>query len=347
MKAIFLTMLILTPASVNAASSIVEKIDSAYWAFLKAKGEPSLLATGKEGEFANVLHRPLPSYKEIDLNYEQAILGHDLFQDKSLSLDGSIACSTCHNGRAGGGDGKKVAIGINGLKGEVNVPTVFNSGFNFRLFWDGRAFDLTEQAEGPVENPIEMAHNWENLIKSLEQSNYRKRFENLYPDGVTRDNATHAIAQLERGLIVNGAPYERYLKGERSALSAQALNGLKRFTAYGCVACHNGINLGGNLYHRFTAKIPDGNAPTSILNGVFARSGREKDKGLLKVPTLWNIARSAPYLHNGEMPHLDTLIEQKIRYYTGRHPTEQEIEDIEVFLKSLTGTMPPTIREIL
>lgn len=319
--------------------------DSEYLAFLKAQGQPSLLNTGHESNRANHPHRPLPTYKEINLNYDQAILGHDLFQEKLLSRDGTISCSTCHNGRGGGGDGKPVAIGINGQKGDINVPTVFNGGFHFRYFWDGRAFDLAEQAQQPVSNPIEMGHNWPELIEKLKETNYNARFESLYIDGLTQENIGHSIAQLERGLITNDAPYDRYLLGEDNSLSKSALRGLEHFQNYGCVACHNGINLGGNLYHKFenTLHSQNGIAPTP---GVFTRSGRDQDRGVVKVPTLRNIARSAPYFHNAAFANLDEVIAVKISEQTRRPAEKQEINDIRAFLQSLSGKIPPTIREI-
>ncbi len=345
MKILLFLIFLVTASTVKALTIPKDNEDKAYWNFIKAKNEPSLLATGKDGRLANSPHRPLPTYKEININHKQAILGHDLFQDKSLSLDGTIACSSCHNGRSGGGDGRPVAIGINGQKGDINVPTVFNSGFNFRQFWDGRAFDLEEQAQQPVENPIEMGHHWPDLIEKLRQTNYQARFNTLYPDGLTQENIGHAIAQMERGLIVNNAPYDLYLSGDSSALSNSALRGLERFQSYGCIACHNGINLGGNLYHKFELTLYHPK-DREITEGIYSRSGRKKDKGMIKVPTLHNIMRSSPYFHTGSINTLDTAIKMQIAQHTKRSVNADDIKDIKAFLKSLTGKMPPTIREI-
>ena len=172
--------------------------------------------------------KPIPEYVVFDSN--KAKLGKKLFYDTILSQDGTISCSHCHDLLNGGDDGLKYSYGIKGKQGHINTPTVLNSIFNFRQFWDGRAKDLEEQALGPIENPVEMGMNFDNIVKKLQNNmEYKKIFESVYQDGVTKKNILNAIVEYEKTLITPNAPFDRYLKGDLNAISKKAKRGYKLF----------------------------------------------------------------------------------------------------------------------
>ena len=169
----------------------------------------------------------------------QITLGRLLFNDTRLSQDNSTSCASCHSLDLGGADGLRVSVGINGVMGTVNAPTVINSGLNIAQFWDGRADSLEEQAAGPVHNPIEMGSNWSEVLKKLRNDrNLLAQFKKLYDDGLTAENIQHAIALFERSLVTLDAPFDRYLRGDTRAISDEAKRGYRLFKSYGCIACH-------------------------------------------------------------------------------------------------------------
>ena len=193
---------------------------------------------------------PLPEMGRLPKG--RIALGDRLFRDPQLSRDRSIACISCHDLEHGGVDGRQFSVGIGGATGTVNAPTVFNARFNFVQFWDGRAASLEEQAAGPIHNPIEMDSNWDQVLARLRADpDYPRSFAANYPDGITASNVTDAIATFERTLVTPNAPFDRFLHGEQSALNADALEGYRRFKALGCSSCHQGAQVGGNLFQRF------------------------------------------------------------------------------------------------
>jgi len=168
---------------------------------------------------------PLPQ-KVSDVDPKKVALGHKLFFDPILSKNGTVACVNCHVFSLGGSDGRKVSVGIDGKLGNINSPTVFNARYNFREFWDGRARDLKEQALGPIQNPVEMGNNFPNLIKTLKKSPYKKEFEAIYNDGITKENIVDAISEYEKTLITPNSPFDRYLRGDKSALTKDQKKGV-------------------------------------------------------------------------------------------------------------------------
>jgi len=222
----------------------------------------------------------------------------------------------------------------------INSPTVYNAVYNFRQFWNGSAKDLQEQAGGPVENPVEMGHSFENLIPILNKTLYKQKFEAIYDDGITKNNITDAIAEFEKTLITLNSPFDKYLNGDKLALSQDAKDGYNLFKQRGCIACHHGINVGGNLYNKFgVMQMVD-----SKRLGRFEVTGKEEDKLYFKVPTLRNIELTAPYLHDGRYDKLDDTVKFMARYQLGRILTEKEIKKIVSFLKSLSGEIPQSAK---
>lgn len=192
---------------------------------------------------------PIPQTLEYDK--AKATLGEKLFFDTILSKDNTISCFSCHNIFTNGADTKKVSTGINNQSGITNVPTLFNAIFNFRQNWNGSAKTLANQAKGPITNPIEMGHNFKELISILEQSSYNQEFKMIFGDGITEDNLVDVLAEFQKRLITPNSQLDKYLMGDENALTQDQKDGYELFKSKGCISCHNGINIGGQLYSRF------------------------------------------------------------------------------------------------
>lgn len=283
--------------------------------------------------------RPIPLTVKLDA--KKVALGDKLFHDKRLSKDNTLACASCHSLERGGVDGGVGSTGIGGAKGPINAPTVFNSGFNFRQFWDGRASSLEEQAAGPIHNPKEMGSNWAEVLGKLSQdAAFVASFKESYPDGLQPKNIQDAIATFERSLITPNSRFDKYLRGDKAALKDDELRGYQLFKNYGCVACHQGVNVGGNMYQVF-----------GVMGDYFARRGsvteadlgrfnvtkNEADKNMFKVPTLRNVALTAPYFHDGSAKTLNDAVDVMFKFQLGRAAPQQDKELIVKFLRTLTG----------
>ena len=284
--------------------------------------------------------KPIPDVIAVDS--KKVELGKKLFFDPILSKDGSISCSTCHDLKNGGDDGLRFSFGINGQEGSINAPTVYNAVFNFRQFWDGRAKDLKEQAQGPIENPVEMGHSMSAAVKVLiKNQTYLKSFSDSYADGITQENIVDAIAEFEKALITPNSPFDLYLKGEKSAISPEAKKGYELFESKGCILCHNGVNVGGNFYNKFGI-FKDANTTTL---GRYNITKREEDKYVFKVPSLRNVALTSPYMHDGRAETLTDAVDIMTEHQLGRFMEPDEISNIVEFLKSLTGKIPAIAKE--
>ena len=283
---------------------------------------------------------PIPL--SIDLNQAKVGLGQQLFEDKRLSHDNTISCVSCHDLQKGGTDQLARSIGINNAKGDINSPTVFNSGFNFRQFWNGRSATLEEQVNGPIHHPKEMGSNWVEVISKLKKDQtYLKTFNALYPDGIQPQNIREAIAIFERSLITPNARFDQYLRGDDTAINGDEKKGYTLFKRYGCIACHQGINIGGNLYQVFGILNDYFEKRGNITPADFGRfnvTGKEYDRYKFKVPSLRNVALTAPYFHDGFAKTLKEAIDIMAMHQLGRRIPKQEKQLIIKFLKTLTGT---------
>jgi len=280
---------------------------------------------------------PIPLHMKV--NEAKAKLGRELFFDTMLSKDKTINCATCHNLQEGGDDNLPHSFGIYGQEGPISSPTVYNAVFNFRQFWDGRAADLQEQAAGPVENPKEMGFTFKELIPRLEHTHYKAEFDAIYNDGITKANITDAIAEYEKTLITPNSPFDRYLRGDKDALTKEQKEGYELFKTKGCISCHQGVNVGGNMYNKFG--IYEDSNSSSL--GRYNVTHKERDKYYFKVPSLRNIARTAPYFHDGRTYDLKVAVYTMAKYQLGRKITPKEVDDIVAFLKSLDGELPKNI----
>lgn len=279
---------------------------------------------------------PIPTKIDYDIN--KALLGKKLFHEKRLSSDNTVSCASCHIISEGGDDNRKFSLGVNNKQGDVNAPTVLNSRFNLSQFWDGRAKNLKEQAVGPIHNPIEMNSNFKDIMYKLKDVTYYKEAFKLYKDGMTPDSIVDAIVEFEIALITPYSKFDRFLLGDKDILTSDEKEGLELFKEYGCVSCHNGVNIGGNLYQKMGVIKEYKNKSGNL--GRYNVTKNEQDKYFFKVPTLRNIEHTAPYLHDGSGKDLKEIIKVMIEYQVGIIPSDDEIDKIKSFLKTLNGDTP-------
>ena len=289
--------------------------------------------------FSKELITPIPY--EVEYDYKKALLGKKLFFDTRLSQDNTVSCASCHFIEDGGDDNLQVSFGINQQTGTRNSPTILNARYNVTQFWDGSAKDLQEQAKGPILNPVEMGSNFKEVVSKLkEDKNYIQEFLSLYEDGITGLNITNAIAEFEKTLITPNSRFDMFLRGDKKVLNDKELKGYKLFKEYGCISCHNGINIGGNLIQKFGVTE---NFDTKDF-GLFNITQKEKDKFYFKVPTLRNIELTAPYFHDGKTKTLKDAVIMMSVHQVGYPLEDNEIEYIVKFLKTLTGDTPKIIK---
>jgi len=283
--------------------------------------------------------QPLP--ESIPLNADKVALGDQLFHDFRLSGDNTISCASCHALDKGGCDQRPTSVGIGGAVGPINAPTVYNSGFLFKQFWDGRAENLVEQAAGPVHNPIEMGASWAVVVPKLEaDAEFAAAFTAVYPGGVSGDAITDAIAEFERSLITPHSRFDQFLMGKLDALTPDERKGRDLFRDRGCATCHVGKMLGGQSFElmgRSADYFADRGDVTEVDQGRFNVTKRENDRHKFKVPTLRNIAVTYPYFHDGSKETLADAVEAMGTYQTDRPLREDEINQIVQFLRTLTG----------
>lgn len=289
------------------------------------------------------LYQPIQPPQAIDLGKVE--LGKKLYFDPRLSKSGFISCNSCHNLSRGGSDNLSTSIGDKWQQGPINSPTVLNSSLNLAQFWDGRAADLKEQAGGPIANPGEMAFSHVLAIDVLESiPAYVREFKLVFnKDRIDIDQVTEAIAEFEKTLVTPNSRFDQWLLGKADALSRDELAGYKLFNESGCVACHNGPNLGGNSFQKMGVVEPySGN-----VEGRAAVTGKDADRFNYKVPTLRNVELTYPYFHDGMSDTLGEAVDIMGRLQLGKKLTQKENDQIVAFLKSLTGDQPQFMMPIL
>lgn len=280
-------------------------------------------------------------------------LGKMLYMDPRFSATGTVSCNTCHNVMLGGEDNRHVSMGVHGQMGGRSSPTVWNSAFSSVQFWDGRAASLEEQAKGPVANPVEMGMKDVEVAMSRVRQipGYKPHFDKVFgPDAMTVDNAAKAVAAYERTLITPNSPYDRHVKGEAKAMTGQQLRGRDAFAAVGCTSCHSGpafngptLPQGTGFYMKFPTFADSAYVEKYDLmadQGRFDVTGEETDKHMFKVPTLRNVALTAPYFHNGAVAGLDEAVRVMAKTQLNQDLSAEQVEDIVAFLGALTGEFP-------
>ncbi|WP_339475683.1 MULTISPECIES: cytochrome-c peroxidase [unclassified Pseudomonas] len=283
--------------------------------------------------------KPLPPIPTLDPKRVQ--LGLRLFNDPRLSVNNTLSCASCHRLDKGGADDKPFSLGFDGKPVEVNTPTVFNASLNFHQFWDGRVDTLEEQVHVVVTSPVEMGSTWESVVKRIaDDPGYAKDFKDAYPDGVTKSNVQGALADYERTLQTPNSRFDQYLLGDTDILTPREKFGYQRFKEYGCIACHQGVNVGGNMFQKFGVMgdyFKDRGNPTRADEGRFNITGDDDDRQVFKVPSLRNVAVTAPYFHDASAPTLEHAVEVMFKYQLGREPLKNDTALIVEFLKTLTG----------
>ncbi|MGF1627899.1 MAG: cytochrome-c peroxidase [Kiloniellaceae bacterium] len=282
---------------------------------------------------------PLPT--SLDFDRDRASLGEKLFYDRRLSHDGSLACVSCHNLGEGGDDGLPLPRTAKGRSGEVNTPTIFNSALSFRLGWRGTYRRLADQVDADISDPRLMNSSWDEVLGKLRgDSGYRADFGRNYADGISRQNVLDALSAFHRSLITPNARFDDYLRGRDDALTEAEKSGYRLFKSLGCVSCHQGRNIGGNLFQKvgifkdyFTSR---GNL-REIDFGRFLDTGAQRDLFVFRVPSLRNVAVTAPYFHDGSVADLGEAVRKMGEIQLGESLTDEEVGLIVQFLHSLTG----------
>lgn len=285
--------------------------------------------------------QPIPL--SLDLDYQKVELGEKLFFDPQLSQNNSVSCGSCHELDKGGTDQTQYSTHYNDTLSAVNSPTIFNVGFNFKQFWNGKAETLEEQAGMILNNSKSMGSNYEEIISKLSKDpEYISKFKLIYKSSIQPEHIVNAIAEYERSLFTPNSRFDQYLRGDTNAITQEELEGYQLFKNYGCSSCHQGVNIGGNMFETFGIS---GDYFTMRGNLTDADYGRynvtkdESDKFVFKVPSLRNINLTAPYLHDGSARTLEEVVKIMSIYQLGRTLTPEETEKIVLFLKTLTGEL--------
>ncbi|MCG6939920.1 MAG: c-type cytochrome [Thiohalocapsa sp.] len=296
---------------------------------------------------------PIPA--DNPQNDAKILLGKTLYFDPRFSEHGTLSCNSCHNVMAAGDDNRPNSIGMHDARGGRSAPTVWNAAFYSVQFWDGRAATLEDQAKGPVVNPVEMGmENLEAAMARLRQiDGYTPMFQAAFPgddNPVTADNAAKAVAAFERTLITPDSAYDRYARGDDSAMTEQQVRGMETFAELGCTACHSGANFSGPqlpMGTGFFQKFPtypgsDYEAKYDLTtdNGRFEATGNDADKHMWRVPTLRNVALTAPYFHNGSVPTLNEAVHVMAKTQLNKDLTDEQAADLVAFLNALSGDFP-------
>ncbi len=281
---------------------------------------------------------------QVEYDAEKMALGRRLYFDPILSGDDSVACATCHSFEHGGAEPRAVSTGIGGAEGRVNALTVLCASLDFAQFWDGRAATLEEQVQSQVSDPVVMGSAWPELVVEVRSvPSYRDAFAAAYADGVTQANIANAIAEYERSLITPSR-VDAFLNGAEHALTAQERRGFDAFHDVGCTRCHIGQNIGGSMYQKMgLARDWFGTLDrelTAADMGRFDVTHLEADRYYFKVPTLRNVAQTAPYLHDGSQARLDDVVRIMGRYQLGTELRRAQVDDIVAFLRALDGEIP-------
>ena len=281
-------------------------------------------------------------------------LGKQLYHDPRLSSTGTVSCASCHNTMLGGEDNRAGSMGVHGQVGGRSAPTVWNAAFNKVQFWDGRAPSLEAQAAGPVTNPIEMGmKSWDDVVVRLKAiEGYQVGFIEAFKNGeISEENATKAIAAYERTLITPNSPYDKYVKGDKSALNSQQIKGMNKFSELGCHSCHSGAAFNGaGTFQKFPV-VPNGFFEAKYHftddKGLQEVTGNKEDANMWKVPTLRNIALTAPYFHNGAVKTLPEAVKLMAKLQAGYDLPAEDNADIVEFLNALTGEFPKQTMPVL
>lgn len=285
---------------------------------------------------------------------EKVALGRQLYFDGRLSRDGSVSCNSCHSAAAGGADGRPVSTGVGGAQGTRNAPTVWNAAFHQAQFWDGRAPSLEEQAKGPLVNPVEMGNpNFDAVVAKVKSiPGYVVQFEKLFgQEGVTIDTIAKAIATYERTLVTTGSRFDSFRFADKGALTQAEFDGFAAFRQSACTTCHMGPDFNGPPplargagFYQVFPRFPDNAlvAKYKLMDdpGRYTVTKNEADRHVWRVPTLRNVAQTAPYFHNGQVPTLEEAVRLCAKGGSNLDLSDRTVASITAFLRALDGQPP-------
>jgi cytochrome c peroxidase len=288
--------------------------------------------------------QPLPPAPAVDPR--RAAIGGKLFADPALSSDGTVSCATCHPLDRAGADGLSHSRGVGGKETALNTPTIYNATFNFRFNWNGAYLAMEDEFDAPVTRT--MGTTWDVIDDKLRKDGaLSAAFAGAYPGGVTTANVKDALARYIDTLVTPNSRFDQYLHGDPDALTADERRGYETFKELGCSSCHQGANIGGNLFQRFGVMHDyfrerneyGGSAPTEADMGRYNTTKNPSDRHVFRVPSLRNVALTPPYFHDGSAPTLENAIMTMGRTQLGRTLTTEQVAAISSFLKTLTGQM--------
>jgi cytochrome c peroxidase len=324
--------------AVHAAAAVCLRLSIlvSCWYLLTAGG-----ARAGEIRAENEPLRPLPQRLVIDTR--KARLGAKLFFDPQLSADNSVSCASCHPFDHGGADYGARSIGTGGQAGGINAPSIFNLAFNFRYNWNGAAETLHQHLDLPMRNPVVMGTDFPQIVEKLKRSgDYAQQFAAVFPKGLTPAAVKDALVEYERALITPNSRFDQWLRDNTAALTAPEREGYRLFKSLGCTSCHQGVNVGGNLFQKFGVMgdyFTDRGNITKPDFGRFNVTGEERDRFVFRVPSLRNVAQTAPYFHDGSASTLPEAVRVMARYQLGRTIGEDDVGRIVAFLSTLTGEL--------
>lgn len=309
---------------------------------LTGEGFAAPLGQSEDGPYGPLTDEPIfPIPFDAGVDRDKAALGGELFRDPILSSDGSLSCASCHHLEQGGHDGLPLPMTSSGATETINTLTVFNSGLSFRLGWRGHFRTLEEQADVIIRRPDLMNTTWAELLPKLRaDKHYAEAFQRLYDEGPTRASVLNAIADFQRSLLTPNARFDQYLRGGKDVLSEDEARGYDLFKSYGCVSCHQGVNVGGNMFQKVGIFVDyfarRGNITQADL-GRMLDTGAEQDRYVFRVPSLRNVAVTAPYFHDGSVSSLEEAVRKMGEIQLGISLRKEEIDLIAKFLGTLTG----------
>lgn len=284
---------------------------------------------------------PLPA--QVRVRQELAALGGELFNTKLISEDGKVSCASCHERRFALADGHSLSKVEGRPATATNSTTLYNVAFLSKLTWSGKFDSLETHIDALMKNPKLMGSSWDSVAGRLSQvPAWQARFQKVFPDGINPENARAALLEYERSLVTPNCPFDRWLRGDADALSLLQRRGYGLFKAYGCASCHQGMAVGGNMLQRFGVMrdyFADRGEVREADLGRFLVTGREEDRHVFRVPSLRNVALTAPYFHDGSAPTLQVAIQIMGEYQLGREISTEDVQAIAAFLESLTGEL--------
>jgi len=272
---------------------------------------------------------------------QEVALGKKLFNDKRLSFNQSISCANCHQLQHGGAEHKALSVGAKGLTTQVNTPSIFNLAYKYRYFWNGRTRSLEEAIEQNILDPKIMNENWSSVVKKLNEVNeYKTEFNKIFGDKIKPKYIKNSLANYIRTLTTPNSRFDQYLQGKPDSLTDKELKGYALFKDYGCIACHQGKNIGSNIFQKMGIYHTYPGQKQDQYLGLYAITQNKQDQYVFRVPSLRNVALTPPYFHDGSAADLTQAVQLMSYHQLGQSMPKKDVALIVKFLETLTGNIP-------